>query len=121
MIAVSVARGQTLPGFGSFSPDRGFMPYGSYSLSDTEAINEEGGGLTLKFPLATLPPGRGGFRQGIQLVYNSQLFELKSEVTSSKNLIDKCDTALCPGHIIALTQELEKGGWQYSFLYRFEV
>lgn len=120
-MAVSVSWGQTLPGFGSFSPDRGFMPYGSYALSDTESINEEGGGLTLTFPLATLPPGRGGFRQGIQLVYNSQLFELKSESISVNNVIGGCAVANCPAQINALTQESEKGGWQYSFQYRFEV
>ena len=57
------AAGQTAPGFGTFSPDRGFMPYGSYALGETEAIDEHGGGLTLRFPMAALPPGRGGFRQ----------------------------------------------------------
>ncbi|MBI2685207.1 MAG: RHS repeat protein [Acidobacteria bacterium] len=113
---------QTLPGFGTFSPDRGFMAYGSYSVSDTENINEANGGLTLRYPLASLPPGRGGFTHGIGLVYNSQIFDLTTEAATPIYAYGNtyCDPSPCPQKINVLTRHKLQGGWQYSFSYVLE-
>ncbi len=114
--------GQT-PTFATVRPDRGFMAYGSYLLSETETINEGTGGLTLRFPLASLPSGRGGFRQGVELFYNSQLYKLETITTPPGYLLPLCSQSPldCPADINALGYDSNLGGWRYGFQYRFDI
>src|SRR5712691_13478371 len=56
------------------APKRGFQAGGSYALSDIESINTTNGNLMMHFPLASLPVGRGGLTAGINLIYNSKLY-----------------------------------------------
>lgn len=123
MLAIPVMVFGQAPRYGTFQPDRGFMAYGSYSLSDTESIDEANGGLNLRIPLAKLPPGRGGFSAGIDLTYNSQIYSLKTE-GSANNKPTICGNgsgAGCPSTINVLGMDADKGGWQYSFDYAFNV
>src|SRR5262245_2266447 len=57
------------------SPQRGFQPGNSYSLSQIETINTTNGNLMLNFPLGQLPPGRGTLSGGISLRYNSKIYD----------------------------------------------
>src|SRR5438128_657238 len=60
-------------------PDRGFYPTGVYSASDIESINNVNGSLTLRIPLASLPPGRAGFKADLGLAYSSQMFDVQAQ------------------------------------------
>lgn len=62
------------------SPQRGFAPGGSYSVSDVETINTANANLMLRLPLASLPPGRGGVSAGISLRYNSKLWDAQPDL-----------------------------------------
>src|SRR5258708_38709481 len=55
-------------------PKRGFQQGGSFALSDIESINTTNGNLMMHFPLASLPVGRNGLTAGINLIYNSKLY-----------------------------------------------
>src|SRR5436853_480521 len=57
------------------TPERGFVPAGSYALSDIESISTTGGNLSYSIPLAKLPAGRAGSSAGVSLVYNSKLYD----------------------------------------------
>lgn len=62
-------------------PDRGFQPSGSYAFTDIETINTTNGDLTLRVPVGSLPPGRGG-NPGftLQLLYNSKIWDSKTDI-----------------------------------------
>ena len=51
---------QTTPPNADQKPQRGFVPSGSYALSDIETINLQNGNVNFAIPLVSLPPGRGG-------------------------------------------------------------
>lgn len=101
------------------SPDRGFKPTGSYSISDIESINLENGNLSLNVPLASLPPGRGSLTGGVSLIYNSKLWDAKCAG----------DTLAPNGQPITLTglNLNQDGGWRYGIdfslrlLYKFDT
>ena len=59
------------------SPDRGFQPAHSYSISGIESINKATGALSLHIPLAQLPAGPAGFSAGLTLVYNNKYWEIE--------------------------------------------
>src|SRR5215472_18464503 len=61
-------------------PARGQSPTGQYTLSQIESVNAATGGVGLSIPLAHLPPGPGGFTAGVNLVYNSTLYDVIAEV-----------------------------------------
>src|SRR2546425_5524769 len=56
------------------TPQRGFEPGGSYSLSNIESINTTNGNLMLSFPFK-LPAGRGGSATQIGLHYDSKTLD----------------------------------------------
>src|SRR5215469_6856470 len=60
-----------------FRPDRGFLPAGSYSVSDTESVNETNGTVTVRIPLAKAG-GRNGAGMTEDLIYNSALYNLQT-------------------------------------------
>src|SRR6202171_6310519 len=93
------------------NPLRGFLPTGSYSLSDIETINNTNGDVILRIPIASLPSGRGGLSAGVSLIYNSKLWEANASV--ARDCLDSTSTttyALLPS---------ENGGWHYGL--GFEV
>jgi len=106
--------GQT-SGIGAFRPDRGFMPYGSYSVSGLDSINESTGGLFFRLPLASLPPGRGGFSMGVGLAYNSQIYETRHQPASTANYQGCAQD--CTGVYVDAIEASDLGGWKYEFNY----
>jgi len=61
------------------NPDRGAKVGNAYALGDFETINTTNGNLMLNFPLGSLPSGRGNVGGSVSLVYNSKLWDMKSE------------------------------------------
>ena len=55
-------------------PQRGIVPNGSYALSDMETIDTTNGNVSLRIPITSLPAGRGGFSQSLDLHYNSSIY-----------------------------------------------
>jgi len=51
---------------------------GSTGSTGAESIQPLTGNLTVSIPVAHLPPGPGGFTAGVNLVYNSTIFDLVS-------------------------------------------
>lgn len=121
LLALHSAIGQTTPTFGSFKPERGFLPTGSYALSDIESVDESSGSLTLHIPTASLPSGRGGFKHGIDLYYNSNLYDLTTDFASAGNVLDcQGNSTNCPQNVSALRSP-EEAGWHYSYSYKLEL
>lgn len=94
------------------APKRGVYLSGSYSVSDFETVNNTNGNVMFSFPLASLPPGRGGMSYGVTLNYNSKLFDVRT------------DEFFVPpsgfeGEVMRAYKS-ETGGWRYGVGYRFE-
>src|SRR6266481_4878650 len=108
-LAVWCATGQNPD---DFSPRRGLLSIGSYSLSDLETIDNVSGNVQFKIPLASISPARAGTPMALNLIYNSQLYDLLQDFFSH--------TAAQPPYGPILTTKLmpsEWGAWQYSFNY----
>jgi RHS repeat-associated protein len=84
-------------------PIRGFYPNGSYSIDDIEAVNNVTRNLTLSIPLAKLPPDRGGSSFGLNMVYNSAIFDLDRSIVSSDLQLKYTASSF--------------GNWRYSYDY----
>ena len=121
VLAVAMGLGVTpLWAQGKEEGERGFVPTGSYQLSEIETVNTKNGNVLLQVPLASLPPGRGG-EPGFQLTlnYNSQLRDLLvSQIWNVGRVL--------PGDPFFL-EERQVGeafgspGWRYSYDYRVDV
>ncbi len=61
------------------NPERGAKVGNSFAVGDFEVINTTNGNLMLNFPLGSLPPGRGEVGGSVSLVYNSKLWDTKTE------------------------------------------
>lgn len=94
------------------SPNRGFSPGQSYAVSDIESISMQSGNVMLNLPLGSLPAGRGGMNGGINLSYNSKLWDMNS--------FDDLDWQGVEVPRSTLTQSQE-GGWHYGYKYYFRV
>jgi RHS repeat-associated protein len=94
------------------APDRGFSPGKSYAISDIESISMQSGGVILNMPLGSLPAGRGGMSAGINLSYNSKLWDMIS--------FDDLDAQGVPFQRSTLASSQE-GGWHYGYKYYFRV
>jgi RHS repeat-associated protein len=120
---IQSADGQA-PGVNTFRPDRGFRPTGSYSVAQTESVNETNGNVSIRIPLAKTSPGRNGSAFDLVLTYNSALFNLSTQSLVAKQYIlsgyagDPNDSvtvnALAPSDLAAA------GGWRYSHRYYLE-
>jgi RHS repeat-associated protein len=75
LAAITMAPAQELPQ----NPDRGAKVGNSFAIGDFEVINTTNGNLMLNFPLGSLPPGRGELGGQVSLVYNSKLWDVKTE------------------------------------------
>ncbi|HEY9401489.1 MAG TPA: hypothetical protein VIQ24_02260, partial [Pyrinomonadaceae bacterium] len=92
------------------APERGFSPGGSYAGSDVETIDQQSGNLMLNVPLGALPAGRGGMSAGLNLRYNSKLWDVESNVHEPET---------GGGSSAKLVKSEKEGGWNYG--YRYEL
>ena len=93
------------------APDRGFSPEKSYSVSDLETISLQSGNLMFNLPLGALPPGRGSAGGGINLSYNSKLW-------------NSFDQTIDNGHNYYDSSRLitsDEGGWRYGYQYSLKL
>src|SRR5579884_2648157 len=67
LLAILPAAAQQQPAGAFDVPQRGTVPYGSYSVSQTESIDGVTGNLSLHIPLTQLPPGRAGMTDLVDL------------------------------------------------------
>ena len=113
LLLLSVLTGKGLAQ-GNESPKRGLQAGGAYSLGDIETINQTNGNLMLHLPLASLPAGRGGQSAGLQLLYNSKLYESRVEVVPDH---------IRPGQWISQNWlfKSDAGGWRYGVGYDLEL
>ncbi len=79
---------------------------GSFALSNIESVNALNGIVSLNIPAAQLPPGPGGFSAGVNLVYNSSIFDLQTEVATTTGYLQ-----------MAYVPSAHGGGWNYSYQY----
>lgn len=113
------AWGQT-PSADVFRPSRGFQPAGSYSISETESVNDTTGNVSLKIPLAQTPPGKSGHRLGLSLSYNSALFDLRTQAADADHVFGYTAT-IGPVNMLAPADLSKSGGWQYNYRYALET
>jgi hypothetical protein len=98
-------------------PSVGGMPAGTYSVSQLESINAATGGLSLRIPITKLPPARGGFSGSLNLVYNSQIYDV-NEYWDYSHISPCMGVAGPPGCYTEwrkLGAGLTNGGWQYEW------
>src|SRR5690349_3726795 len=105
------------------SNKRGFQPGNSFAIGEFETINTTNGNLMLKFPLASLPAGRNGLSAGINLYYNSKLYDSETQWFVDPN--DSCNMVgdegsgilVCPYYQKSVLKESSQGGWQSGTMY----
>ena len=85
---------------------------GGFNVSDIETINMVTGNVMLRIPLASLPPGRGGSSFTLDLLYNSQIWDVEPE------LYQYSETETELRHRLVQSSE---GGWRYGFEYGLEM
>ncbi|HEY7335897.1 MAG TPA: hypothetical protein VH639_13505, partial [Bryobacteraceae bacterium] len=90
------------------SPDsaapRGVSADGQYALSQIESVDATTGNMSLSIPLAHLPPGPGGFSTGLNLIYNSNIYDVIAQSPSTPEQYN-------------YETSTHGGGWNYSFHY----
>jgi RHS repeat-associated protein len=105
------------------SNKRGFSPGNSFSIGDIETINTTNGNLMLRFPMASLPAGRNGLSAGINLYYNSKLYDSETQwfvdPNASCNMVgeDGSGILVCPYYQKSVLKESPQGGWQFGTMY----
>ena len=106
---------------------RGFNPGNSFSIGDIETINTTNGNLMLHFPLGMLPAGRNGLTAGINVYYNSKLYESQTQWLSVEN--ESCEMVgqdpdavlVCPYYQKSVLKESPEGGWQIGSVYSLKL
>jgi RHS repeat-associated protein len=91
---------------------RGLYPAGTFQLSDVDVINATSGNLSMRFPLGSLPSGRGDVRAGFTLFYNNKLFD------SYRNNGLNNGSGTYSGDLLMTSPQ---GGWQYGYQYKLQV
>jgi len=86
-------------------PQMGTVPYGSYSLSDIETIDDVSGNVLIKIPLTSMAPGPAGFSLPIGLTYNSSIYAWSWN--GNTNTLVSSD----------IFDQTNSGGWRYNFNY----
>jgi RHS repeat-associated protein len=94
---------------------RGINPTGSFALSEIETINTTSGNLMLRFPLGTLPAGRGGLAGQINLFYNSKLYDSRTKFQGwapggQPQLFER-----------SMLNTSDEGGWRYGVKYVLKI
>lgn len=105
-------------------PDRGTRPTGAYAVSDIESIDLINGNLSLRIPLASLPPIVGGrLSYGLTAVYNSKTWNVTREeqiqteppeftlVRDNPQLADFPGWRIAPGFNFVLRDSREDFDW----------
>jgi RHS repeat-associated protein len=93
------------------SPERGFSPGKSYAISDIETVGLFSGNLMLNVPLGSLPSGRGGISGGVNLRYDSKIWDVFHSYFEHFTTTHEMTT-------LGASQE---GGWQYGYKYRLKL
>ena len=94
---------------------------GSYAISDFETINLSGGGnVSLKFPLATLPKGRGT-APGHQftLLYDSRIWKSEQKWEDDGREIDGSFEDV--PYTRSLLKPSQEGGWRVATKYEVQI
>ncbi len=91
------------------NPDRGAKVGNAYAVGDFEVINTTNGNLMLNFPLGSLPAGRGEVGGGVSLVYNSKLWDMKTE-----KIEDHRGSPRPPHFDKSLIYQSSTGGWKMN-------
>jgi RHS repeat-associated protein len=107
---------------------RGFQPGNSFAIGDFETINTTNGNLMLRFPLGSLPGGRNGLSAGINLFYNSKLYDSETQwfVVDNQACEIVGDLAgegivRCPYYQKSVLKESPQGGWQFGTMYTLKL
>ncbi len=95
------------------APNRGSKLGNAYAAGDFEIVNTTNGNLMLNFPLASLPKGRGETGAGINLIYNSKLYDTR--VDKIQDYRYSCANGVCRYFDQTVIEQSGKGGWKYSF------
>jgi hypothetical protein len=109
------------------SNKRGFQLGNSFAIGDFETINTTNGNLMLKFPLGSLPGGRNGLSAGINLFYNSKLYDSETQwfvdPNDSCNIIGEAGEGIlvCPYYQKSVLKESPQGGWQFGTMYSLKL
>lgn len=93
------------------APERGVSSNKSYSISDIETIGLYSGNLMFNVPLGALPAGRGGMSAGINLRYDSKIWDMFSFD------IQRFTTT----HDVHTLEDSDEGGWRYGYKYRLKL
>ena len=93
-------------------PDRGFYPNGSFAAGEFDTINNVNGNVIARVPITNLAPGRGGSQFGVNLTYNSAIYDTTGVV----------NTAIPSGFPVVeqRLKQSEHGGWQLGYQYGLE-
>ena len=100
------------------TPQRGFQPGGSYALSDIETINTTSGSLMLNLPLGNLPGGRGGLSGGLNLHYDSKLYDSQTQWYQDWDHIVFGEPHVVVRNMLVTSNE---GGWKYGTGYTLQL
>ncbi len=93
-------------------PDRGFYPNGSFSPSEFDTVNNVTGNVIARVPITSFAPNRGGAQFGVNLIYNSAIYDTRSATGT-----------VSPSGLLYGYQALQKseyGGWQLGYQYGLE-
>jgi hypothetical protein len=104
------------------SNKRGFQPGNSFAVGDFETINTTNGNLMLRFRLGALPAGRNGLTAGINLHYNSKLYDSEVQWFAEN---EGCEVVgeppdammVCPYCQKRVLTESPEGGWHFGTTY----
>jgi RHS repeat-associated protein len=96
-------------------PDRGMNNTGSYQASNIDAVNMLNGNVTLKVPLASLPPIAGGkLSYTLNAYYNSKLLNLNRRETKVGTGEPGCPQSFT----VEEPMTADNGGWRLEGGYR---
>jgi hypothetical protein len=71
------------------------------------SVNAINGNMSVRIPAAHLPPGPGGLSAGVDLVYNSTIFDLQTQIPADNTSVLQ----------VAYIPSTHGGGWQYGYKY----
>jgi RHS repeat-associated protein len=106
LATLPLAAQQVLTNPPDLAPAGGLYSTGAYALTNIESVNSINGNVNLRFPLAHLPPGPGGFSASVDLIYNSAIYDAPA-VPYDSNF----DLAM------NYQPSTHGGGWSYGYKY----